>query len=57
MDRFIDALKKRLNLENTDLKSNMDRFIERGDKCTFKAVQHLKSNMDRFIAVMRISQS
>ena len=49
MDRFIDALKKRLNLENTDLKSNMDRFIDMIGMCGYVYSEYLKSNMDRFI--------
>ena len=35
----------------TDLKSNMDRFIDCGLDISFPTINDLKSNMDRFIDV------
>ena len=39
-----------------NLKSNMDRFIVRGDITPEQASLNLKSNMDRFIGNITISQ-
>ena len=35
----------------TDLKSNMDRFIETSKKFFIPTTKYLKSNMDRFIVL------
>ena len=53
MDRFIATPNISVQTQHIDLKSNMDRFIE---KLAFKhhgPIFYLKSNMDRFIAAAR----
>ena len=40
-------------LSHIDLKSNMDRFIEKAEKQVVDVSVDLKSNMDRFIAVQK----
>ena len=49
MDRFIDTNHHNLNIFDTDLKSNMDRFIECMCAVSCSPLYNLKSNMDRFI--------
>ena len=49
MDRFIAELIKILRCFFSDLKSNMDRFIDGQDNMGVCLEMYLKSNMDRFI--------
>ena len=41
--------------KNSDLKSNMDRFIESSLTTALSPIIYLKSNMDRFIEMPDIS--
>ena len=50
MDRFIDNILSDSEKKNRNLKSNMDRFIEKTQCYILLSSVHLKSNMDRFIA-------
>ena len=49
MDRFIALTAYSLPLYLSDLKSNMDRFIDACYNLLNKQKKNLKSNMDRFI--------
>ena len=49
MDRFIVNEHYYIPIRNADLKSNMDRFIDRSKLMSGFAWLYLKSNMDRFI--------
>ena len=49
MDRFIDYHEYGYNVEESDLKSNMDRFIAPTHIIIILFSLNLKSNMDRFI--------
>ena len=51
MDRFIGYYITQTVLERKDLKSNMDRFIDRVNNLKNYRDNYLKSNMDRFIVV------
>ena len=51
MDRFIGCPTDKAVLSLTNLKSNMDRFIEYYIQLQQDNHQHLKSNMDRFIVI------
>ena len=50
MDRFIGRTPRTVVLINTDLKSNMDRFIDFSVLHKQQNCLYLKSNMYRFIA-------
>ena len=50
MDRFIALALAVVNELVTNLKSNMDRFIEWNQIPSYLLKYYLKSNMDRFIA-------
>ena len=49
MDRFIAPFQLSPYKKFCNLKSNMDRFIDRKIRQSGGYVYHLKSNMDRFI--------
>ena len=49
MDRFIGLGVRLRSLLSSDLKSNMDRFIDQHFSYILRLWQYLKSNMDRFI--------
>ena len=51
MDRFIEWNVHSFMTKNSNLKSNMDRFIVIADVAEDESVLHLKSNMDRFIGL------
>ena len=51
MDRFIVFRQSHTSQTTTDLKSNMDRFIEEPVHPRNLSDQDLKSNMDRFIGM------
>ena len=51
MDRFIGNTTPINSINELDLKSNMDRFIEKLILSALQRTIYLKSNMDRFIGV------
>ena len=57
MDRFIGQGSGITYDTTTDLKSNMDRFIEVMNEPVSRGYPHLKSNMDRFIGIKRIQEN